>query len=149
MSEAALDSGPVSDREHLVVFTPSGKRGRFAHGTPVLQAARKLGVDLDSVCGGRGICGRCQVTVALGTFPKHGLTSAHDHVSPSGAVEARYEAKRGPLKIDHRLGCQAKILGDLVVDIPPDSQVHRQLVRKDVSGGAIAIDPVIRLHMVT
>jgi len=39
----------------LVVFTPSGKRGRFPVGTPVLTAARQLGVDLDSVCGGRGI----------------------------------------------------------------------------------------------
>src|SRR2546430_5677475 len=43
----------------LIVFTPSGKRGRFALGTPVLTAARTLGVDIDSVCGGRAICGRC------------------------------------------------------------------------------------------
>ena len=46
----------------LVIFTPSGKRGRFAVGTPVLTAARKLGVDLDSVCGARGICSKCQIT---------------------------------------------------------------------------------------
>src|SRR5207248_5971747 len=39
----------------LIVFTPSGKRGRFALGTPVLNAARALGVDIDSVCGGRAI----------------------------------------------------------------------------------------------
>ncbi|MDH5453877.1 MAG: hypothetical protein OEX14_11040, partial [Paracoccaceae bacterium] len=58
----------------LVIFTPSGKRGRFAHGTPVLTAARQLGVDLDSVCGGRGICSKCQITPGYGEFPKHGLT---------------------------------------------------------------------------
>ena len=29
--------------EALVVFTPSGKRGRFPVGTPLLTAARKLG----------------------------------------------------------------------------------------------------------
>jgi uncharacterized 2Fe-2S/4Fe-4S cluster protein (DUF4445 family) len=40
-------------QDALVIFTPSGKRGRFALGTPVLTAARQLGVDLDSVCGGR------------------------------------------------------------------------------------------------
>ncbi|MBA2638536.1 MAG: 2Fe-2S iron-sulfur cluster binding domain-containing protein, partial [Nocardioidaceae bacterium] len=40
-------------------FTPSGRRGSVAPGTTVLDAARALGVDLDSVCGGRGICGRC------------------------------------------------------------------------------------------
>ena len=44
--------------DSLVIFTPSGRRGRFAEGTTVLDAARRLGVDIDSVCGGRGICGR-------------------------------------------------------------------------------------------
>ena len=58
----------------LVIFTPSGKRGRVAVGTPVLAAARQLGVDLDSVCGGRGICSKCQVSPGVGAFPKHGLT---------------------------------------------------------------------------
>ncbi|MEL6264649.1 MAG: 2Fe-2S iron-sulfur cluster-binding protein, partial [Pseudomonadota bacterium] len=58
----------------LVIFTPSGRRGRVAPGTPVLAAARQLGVDLDSVCGGRGICSKCQVQPATGSFPKHGVT---------------------------------------------------------------------------
>ena len=34
--------------DHLVVFTPSGRRGRFEAGTTVLDAARSLGVDIDS-----------------------------------------------------------------------------------------------------
>ena len=58
-------------RDARVVFTPSGKRGYFPLGTPVLQAAQILGVDIDSVCGGRGICGRCQIVQATGNFPKH------------------------------------------------------------------------------
>ena len=58
--------------EAIVVFTPSGKRGTFTHGTSVLEAARGLGVDLDSVCGGRGICGRCQINVSTGEFAKFG-----------------------------------------------------------------------------
>src|SRR5215475_3491734 len=64
----------------LVFFAPSGKRGRFPEGTSVLEAARKLGVDLDSVCGGRGICGRCQVELGEGKFPKLGIDSAPEHV---------------------------------------------------------------------
>ncbi|MEM7285605.1 MAG: 2Fe-2S iron-sulfur cluster-binding protein [Actinomycetota bacterium] len=47
--------------EHRVVFTPSGLQGTVPEGTTVLEAARELGVDLDTVCGGRGICGRCQI----------------------------------------------------------------------------------------
>ena len=61
-------SAALNDQDALIVFTPSGKRGRFPVGTPVLQAARALGVDIDSVCGGRGLCGRCQVLVAEGEF---------------------------------------------------------------------------------
>ena len=79
----------VSDTDALVVFLPSGKRGRFATGTPLLQAARELGVDIDSVCGGRGLCGRCQVVVAEGEFAKHGVRSGADSVSALGEVEAR------------------------------------------------------------
>ena len=53
-----------------IVFTPSGLDGEVAPGTSVLAAARELGVDLDSVCGGRGICGRCQVEFHPGTYAK-------------------------------------------------------------------------------
>ena len=79
----------------LVVFTPSGKRGRFALGTPILTAARQLGVDIDSVCGGRAICGRCQVTVGEGSFAKHGITSTAEHLSAFSAVEQRYQGRKG------------------------------------------------------
>jgi len=65
---------------NTVVFTPSGRRGEVPDGASVLDAARALGVDLDSVCGGRGICGRCQVVPMAGSFPKHGITSAADHL---------------------------------------------------------------------
>ncbi|HXV24528.1 MAG TPA: ASKHA domain-containing protein [Alphaproteobacteria bacterium] len=126
---------------------PSGRRGRFPIGMPVLQAARALGVDIDSVCGGRGICGRCQVTVSEGEFAKLGLVSRLSHLSPFGGNEARY-AERRELKPGRRLSCSALIRGDLVIDVPPDSQVHKQVVRKRAEMRAIEIDPVVRLHYV-
>ena len=133
---------------HRVVFTPSGKRGEFAEGLSLLEAARALGVDLDSVCGGRGICGRCQVDVAEGDFAKHAIHSSLDHVTPWGEVESRYASKRGPFVAGRRLGCQARICGDLVIDVPPESQVHRQVVRKRAETHPIEIDPVVRLYYV-
>ncbi len=132
---------------HLVIFTPSGKRGRVAHGTPVLQAARQLGVDLDSVCGGRGICSKCQVSPGVGAFPKHGVTVRADALSPWNAVEQRYDDKRG-LAQGRRLGCQARIEGDVVIDVPPESQVHRQVVRKGVEAREIVLDPATRKVLV-
>ena len=73
-----------------VVFLPSGRRGTFAHGTPLLTAARQLGVDIDSVCGGRGLCGRCQILCAEGDFPKHGITSKAAHLSAFSATEVHF-----------------------------------------------------------
>jgi uncharacterized 2Fe-2S/4Fe-4S cluster protein (DUF4445 family) len=134
--------------DHFVVFTPSGKSDRLPEGMSVLDAARALGVDLDSVCGGRGICGRCQVEVAEGHFARHGAASSRDHATPWNEVEQRFADKRGPLGGSRRLGCQARIAGDLVVDVPPGSQVHRQVVRKRAETHPIEIDPVVRLHYV-
>ena len=130
-----------------VVFTPSGKRGDFPVGTPILQAARQLGVDLDSVCGGRGICGRCQVVPGIGDFSKFKVKSKPENVSEFGKVEDRYKQKRG-MKDDRRLGCSSFIHGDLVIDIPADSQVHKQVVRKRAEVRNIEIDPIVRLHYV-
>jgi uncharacterized 2Fe-2S/4Fe-4S cluster protein (DUF4445 family) len=138
----------TATRDAQVVFMPSGKRGRFPVGTPVLQAARSLGVDLDSVCGGRGICSRCQVQPGRGAFPKHGITVGEDALSAFNAVERRYDEKRG-LKPGRRLGCQATVQGDLVLDVPPESQVHKQVVRKAASGRPIIMDPATRLHFVS
>ena len=130
-----------------VIFTPSGRRGRFEPGTTVLDAARSLGVDLDSVCGGRGLCGRCQVVPAEGSFPKHGIESSDGHLSPRGADEAEYDRLRG-LAAGRRLGCRAHVAGDVLVDVPPESQVHRQVVRKGVPVRDFVIDPVVTLHEV-
>ena len=132
------------DETALVIFTPSGKRGRVTVGTTVLEAARKLGVDLDSVCGGRGICSKCQVTPGTGSFPKHKVTVAEDALSPWNAVEARYDEKRG-LPAGRRLGCQARIQSDVVLDVPPESQVHKQVVRKRAEAREIVMSPAVRL----
>ncbi|MFB9947292.1 ASKHA domain-containing protein [Rhizobium puerariae] len=113
----------------LVLFMPSGKRGRFPVGTPVLEAARRLGVYVESVCGGRATCGRCQVAVQEGNFAKHGIVSSDDHLSPVGPKEEHYDRVRG-LPEGRRLSCSALILGDLVIDVPQDTVINAQVVRK-------------------
>src|SRR5271168_4839286 len=137
----------MATKDPLIVFTPSGKRGHFPVGTPVLQAARSLGVDIDSVCGGRGLCGRCQVLVAEGEFAKHGVTSSSASLSPFSEPEIRF-SRRAPLAPGRRLSCSANILADVVIDVPASSQVHRQVVRKEADVRAIELNPVVRLHYV-
>ncbi len=131
----------------LVIFTPSGKRGHFPVGTPILTAARQLGVDLDSVCGGRGICSKCQIAPSYGEFSKHGVTVRDDALSAWNKVEQRYKDKRGLLD-GRRLGCQAQVQGDVVIDVPPESQVHKQVVRKRAEAREIVLDPSTKLYYV-
>jgi uncharacterized 2Fe-2S/4Fe-4S cluster protein (DUF4445 family) len=131
----------------LIVFSPSGKRGRFPHGTPVLQAARELGVDIDSICGGRARCGRCQVEAVEGSFAKEGIVSSPDNLTNMGEAE-EYCLARGRLRAGNRLSCQSEILGDVRIDVPASSQVHRQVVRKDYEAHDIEVDPVVHLYFV-
>jgi len=114
----------------------------------VLDAARSLGVDVDSVCGGRGICGRCQVVCVEGDFPKHAISSSADHLSAAGKAEHLYGTGQAPLAQGRRLSCQALIEGDLVIDVPPESQMHRQVVRKAADQRSITLDTSVHLYLV-
>jgi uncharacterized 2Fe-2S/4Fe-4S cluster protein (DUF4445 family) len=130
-----------------LVFTPSGKRGRFPVGSSILACARQLGVDIDSVCGGRGICGRCQVTIGEGNFAKHGISSAAASIEPLTDPERKFDSRKG-LASGRRLGCHARLLADAVIDVPPESQVHRQIVRKRAEVRQLTVDPVVKPYYV-
>jgi uncharacterized 2Fe-2S/4Fe-4S cluster protein (DUF4445 family) len=134
----------MNPTDPLVLFMPSGKRGRFPVGTAVLDAARQLGVYVESVCGGRATCGRCQIEVQEGNFAKHQIVSSNDHISPRGAKEERYDRVRG-LPERRRLSCSAQILGDLVVDVPQDTVVNAQVVRKAASDRVIERNAAVQL----
>ena len=134
--------------DRRVVFTPSGLDGVVPDGVTVLDAARQMGVDIDSVCGGRGICGRCQITPSNGVFAKWGITATETSLSGLAETETNYRAKRA-LVPGNRLGCAARICGDVVIDIPAISQVHRQIVRKDLDLDPIIVDPSFSLFYLT
>jgi len=131
-----------------IVFTPSGKRGFFEEGVKVLDAARNLGVDIDSVCGGRAICGRCQISVSEGEFAKHNIRSSQDSVSQASEAEIKYNERKG-LNSERRLSCQSKIQSDVVIDVPASSQVHQQVIRKDNEAHDIDINPVVKAYYVS
>lgn len=138
----------MAEGDVKVLFMPSGRRGFFPRGTPLLDAARSLGVDIDSVCGGRGLCGRCQISCVTGTFAKHQIESDVDHLSPFSATEQKFEERKGPLKEGRRLSCHTTLLDDAVIDVPAESQVHRQIVRKEMESRDIRLDTATRLYYV-
>ena len=124
----AMSQEHASDAQSTVIFMPAGRRGRVPAGTSLLDAARQLGVEIESICGGRLTCGKCRVRVESGPFQKHGIHSQTDHVSPPSADEAGFLKRLGAE--DHRLACSACVHGDLLVTVPEASQARKQIVRK-------------------
>ena len=128
-------------RDPLVIFMPSGRRGRIPRGQTVLAAARELGVAIESVCGGRLTCNKCRVRVEQGQFAKHGITSRDDHLSPASVEEiALLEALGSP---EMRLSCVAQVQGDLLLFVP-GSRGQQQVIRKAAGDQTIALDPAVR-----
>ena len=131
--------------DHLIIFQPSGRQGRVAAGTSLLSAARQLGVDVDSICGGRQTCGKCKVIVEEGSFAKHAIESRAAHLSPPEATEADYFTRHPSAnKLSARLSCAACLQGDLLITVPAESQAHRQIIRKGATERPVALDPALR-----
>ena len=83
-----------------------------------------------------------------GSFPKHGVTSRDEHLSPISATEIKFSERKGPLAAGRRLSCHTELINDVVIDVPPESQVHRQIIRKDAEHRDIRLNTATRLYFV-
>src|SRR5437870_2695236 len=127
---------------YRVIFAPSGRQGDVPDGTILLDAARSLGAELESICGGKQTCGKCQVSIEEGEFSKHGIRSEGSHVT---AVEGREEAYwQRQSSQGRRLACAARVCGDLMVFVPPESQAHKQVIAKGATDRVIDVRPAVR-----
>lgn len=131
---------------HKLVLMPSGRRSKVADGETVMDAARKMGVEIESLCGGNQTCHKCRIVVEEGKFDTHGITSSIEHISPSTKKEISLLKKLGTPK--QRLSCNAHIHGNLLITIPEGSQVQNQIIRKKAKNRDIEIDPVVKIYYV-
>ena len=125
-----------------LILMPSGRRGVVPRGANLLKAAEALGVEIESICGGRQTCGKCQVNVEEGHFAKHGITSASDHLTSPGSTEAAYALEHH--LNGRRLACACEVQGDVLISVPEESQARKQIIAKAASDRAIEIDPAVR-----
>ncbi len=130
--------------QHRVIFQPAGRQGLVPAGISLLDAARLLGVEIESICGGRQTCAKCQVRVEEGAFARHGITSSASHITAEGQREASYRAEKGLLP-GCRMSCDARVLGDVLVTVPEESRARKQVVRKAASVRSVELDPAVRL----
>jgi len=142
--------------KHTVILQPSGRRGQVDEGKSVREAARELGVEIESICAENATCGKCAVLVEEGRFERYGIESRRGNLSPVGAAEKAYFERRPNLlkskgwEIGHvRLSCQCKVLGDVLINVPEESRGNKQIVRKSARQREIEIKPSIRKYLVT
>lgn len=113
-----------------VIFQPSGRRGEVEEGKTILEASRKLGVEIESLCGGEKTCGKCKVKVLEGDL------------SPFSEEEAKFisESERWE---GNRLACSARIQGNVLIFVPEESLLQKQIVRKELIKKPIELKPVV------
>lgn len=121
---------------------PSGRKGQVPIGSNLLQAAQELGVELESICGGRQTCGKCQIIVEEGNFPKHGITSRSNHISDPSGLEREYDREHN--LNGRRLACAAQVLGDILITVPEESQANKQIIAKAATERTIEVNPAVR-----
>ncbi len=143
------------EEEYVVVFQPSGARGKIKAGTSLRAAARQVGVEIESVCAENATCGKCKVHIESGRFDRMGIRSDLDHVTPIGPAEEEYFGKRreawrrsGQEVEKLRLSCQAQVCNDVLVFVPESSRGNRQVIRKSATERAIEIRPSVRRYYV-
>jgi uncharacterized 2Fe-2S/4Fe-4S cluster protein (DUF4445 family)/thioredoxin reductase len=133
--------------KYLVIFQPSGCRGYLEKGTSLKEASVALGVDIEGVCGEKAICGTCKVRIEEGNFEKYGITSTRDNLSPMGPTERKFfnlqQEEEG-----YRLACQTKILGDVVLFVPEESRMGKQVVRKAATDRPMNVNPAVKKYYV-
>lgn len=131
----------------MVIFQPSGRRGYVQKGKTLKEASVSLGVDIEGICGEKAICGKCKVRIDQGFFEKYGIESSREHLSPMGVTERKFfslQQERG----GYRLACQTKVLGDVIVFVPEESRMGKQVVRKAAREINIELKPAVKKYYV-
>ncbi|MCL4531544.1 MAG: ASKHA domain-containing protein [Chloroflexi bacterium] len=138
-----------------VILQPSGRRGEAMDWKNLRSIARELGVDIESICAENATCGKCKIVVEEGTFERYGITSKRENLSPVTPEEAEFFRRRPKMMASHnwevgqvRLACQARVRGDVLISVPEESQVNKQVVRKTATQRAFEIKPSIRKYLV-
>ncbi|MBI5440950.1 MAG: DUF4445 domain-containing protein [Deltaproteobacteria bacterium] len=131
----------------MVIFQPSGRRGEVSKGVTVIEASRLIGVDIEAPCGENKVCGKCKVRIEEGEFQKFGVTSSRKNVSIWQEEEDKY-LDTAARDAGYRLGCVAKVQGDLLVFVPEESRKGKQVVSKAARDIPILHNPAVKTYYV-
>ena len=137
----------MKNDRHMVVFQPCGVRGKVDDGATILEASQQLGADIESICGGKGACGKCKVRIEKGYFAKYGIKSSIASVATIGEANEKF-LSQSQLRQNYRMACQTRIYGDIVVFVPEESRKGKQVVRKEATVRDIKLKPAVKKYYV-
>ncbi len=135
----------MNDLGVKVVFQPSGRRGRVERGISLVEASRQLGADIEALCGGKRLCGKCKVRIEEGVYQKMGILSCLSHVSAWQEEEEKF-ITREEKEAGFRLACCARVLDDVLIYVPEESRTGKQIVSKAARHIPIRHNPAVRLY---
>ena len=121
----------MSAELYRIDFEPVGKRVEVRAGTSLLDAAHAAGIELASVCGGHGHCGRCLLAVLAGD------------VSDPGEADRSFLSE-AELAAGQRLACQTHVAGSVRVHVPKASLVTSQRLQTGGLARDVAVEAVVR-----
>lgn len=121
---------PTDKKIAMVDFEPVGRRAEIEVGETLLTAAQSSGVELVSICGGDGSCASCLIRLVGG------------ELSPPTKIEEEALGVES-LTNSTRLACQAKPLGNVKVEIPPESLATPQRLQVEGQFVDIGVDPIV------
>jgi uncharacterized 2Fe-2S/4Fe-4S cluster protein (DUF4445 family) len=128
-----------------IIFQPSGFRGKIPKGKTVLEAARDLGENIESLCGGKGTCGKCRILISEGRYPKYGIDSQRKNLSGWQKTEAKFIDNKQRTE-GFRLACCAAIKGDVLAFVPDESRAAKQVVSKRLHLPPVPYDPIVEKY---
>ena len=137
----------MQDDKATVIFQPSGRRGEVPKDITLIEASRLLGVDIESLCGEKKVCGKCIVRIEEGFYAKYNIESSPNHLSQWQEEEAKFINAENRKK-GYRLGCCAKVEGDVLVFVPEESRAGKQVVSKAARDINIFHDPTVCVYYV-
>jgi len=130
-----------------IIFQPSGRRGEVKKGVTIIEASRQLGVDIESLCGEKKVCGKCKIRIEEGFFEKYGIQSSKDHAGEWLIEEEKFINKE-QREAGYRLGCCTRVEGDLLVFVPEESRAGKQVVSKAARDIHIDWNPAVKYYYV-
>jgi uncharacterized 2Fe-2S/4Fe-4S cluster protein (DUF4445 family) len=118
-----------------IFLDPMNREIEVERGTTLLDAIREAGIRIESVCGGKGECGKCKVILSKGEVSS--LSTSHKkHLSPQQISEG------------YRLACQIRVLSDSMFTIPVESRIERPKILLSMAMVIDRIDPASKKYLV-